>query len=235
MKKLTPPLTLLENAFKIYFKKQNFFYLIKIVLIGLFVIFLSVLLRNLPWALAKGITVFFGKEVPVLLFILLVALLVAGMIFGFVWFGSSFILAITKISDGKNLRVRQTFKEARLIWWRFLGTSLLVALIMAVGYLLFIVPGLIFSVWFAFALFITVTKGSHAFESVKKSKELVGGYFWPVAGRLFTFTILNLLLRIVFTLKQIEMIGSVVLIVTVPYFMLLPYLLYKDLLKVKGR
>lgn len=49
------------------------------------------------------------------------------------------------------------------------------------------VPGLIFGVWFSFALFLPASENVRGFQALLKSKEYVRGRWWPVFGRLLGF------------------------------------------------
>lgn len=64
-----------------------------------------------------------------------------------------------------------------------LVTALLVVLL-GVGGLLLIVPGVIFFIWFFFTLYELVTRGQRGWNALLASKQLVQGRFWHVAWRL---------------------------------------------------
>lgn len=234
MKNLASPLELVKRGIKLYFQKQSLFYLVKVILLSFAVYGLAGLPAVILWALASLVSALMGVSVPFVISILSIVLAVFGIIYGVAWTGSAYVLAITKIAEGKIIGARQTFKEARTILWRVIGTSGLVSLIVLVGYILFIVPGLVFSVWYSFAVFIAITEGAHVVNAIKKSKELVKGYFWPVAGRLLVFMLLSIVIQLVGSVRQLESIASILSVVLIPLFMLLPYLLYKDLRRVKG-
>lgn len=71
--------------------------------------------------------------------------------------------------------------------WRdtvsYLWVSVLVGVIVAVGAVLFIVPGVIFGIWYSFAALIFALEGVKGYGALKKSKALVQGRFWPVVWR----------------------------------------------------
>ena len=196
-------------------------------LFGLLVIGLATLPAIILWLLSNAAGSSLGQNASLIL-------AAAGVIYSAAWMGSSFLTAVTKVADAKVLEVKETFREGRTILWRVMGASVISSLVTGVGYLLLVIPGVIFSVWFSFTLYIVVTKGARAFEAIKKSKELVNGYFWPVAGRLLVFTLLNILIQSALSIKQIETVGGIISFLLTPYFVLLSYLLYLDVKRAKG-
>ncbi|MFA4873572.1 MAG: hypothetical protein WC659_06645 [Patescibacteria group bacterium] len=70
------------------------------------------------------------------------------------------------------------------LWFNVLLIALVVGLIQIGGFILLIVPGLIFSIWFAFAIYYVILEKMGIKESLKKSKELTKGKFWGIAARI---------------------------------------------------
>ncbi len=60
------------------------------------------------------------------------------------------------------------------------------------GAVLLVVPGIIFSVWFAFAGLAATFDGARGLNALYASKQLVRGRFWPVFGRLLGFKLVLL-------------------------------------------
>jgi hypothetical protein len=69
----------------------------------------------------------------------------------------------------------------------YLFASILVGLSVFGGLLLLVIPGLIFAVWFIFFTVVFIGEDLRGTAALKRSKDLVKGYFWPVAGRIFLF------------------------------------------------
>jgi len=64
--------------------------------------------------------------------------------------------------------------------------SLLAGLVTLLGFVLLIIPGFIFSMWFSFAALCNLLEGtSPGSASLRRSKELVVGRFWAVVWRFF--------------------------------------------------
>jgi len=67
-------------------------------------------------------------------------------------------------------------------YWKFLGTSLLASLAVAVGLFLLIVPGLIAMVLFMFSMFLVIDRGLGPIDALKQSMEMTKGNRWPLFG-----------------------------------------------------
>ncbi|GEM_PF-3130819 len=84
--------------------------------------------------------------------------------------------------------------------------SFLQGLVVALGFILFIIPGLVAWCWFSFARYAVLVDGiSPGTQSLKASKVLVTGQFWPIAWRwigsylyfgVFMILIISLLLAV---------------------------------------
>lgn len=72
--------------------------------------------------------------------------------------------------------------------WRdtapFLWISILMSLIIMAGTILLVIPGLIFTIWYLFSLYIFAIEGKRGYGALQRSKELVQGRFWAVVWRL---------------------------------------------------
>ncbi len=99
------------------------------------------------------------------------------------------VLAVT--DDGKPVRMNDLF-SAGDIFVNYLLGSILFGLIMAVGILLLIVPGLIFSVMFLFYGFFIVDKHMGPVEALKASAALTKGVRWQLFGFLLDLALLNI-------------------------------------------
>lgn len=142
------------------------------------------------------------------------------------WIQATVIVAVSLVVIGKIISVRETLARAWSSTKTLFIQGVLGGLVVALGLVLLIIPGLVFGVWFTFAGFLVVIEGLGAIESLKKSKAMVSGIFWPVAGRNAVFMILMLLIQM--GASFIPYAGGLVLILFSPYYVLLPYLLYED-------
>lgn len=70
-------------------------------------------------------------------------------------------------------------------FWRFLGAEILVAIIVFIGLLLFVVPGIIAALGLMFALYLVIDHRSGPIEAIKQSWQLTKGH----KGQLFLLSL----------------------------------------------
>lgn len=123
-------------------------------------------------------------------------------------------------------------------WW----VSLLVGLITIGGFLLLIVPGIIFAVWFSLAIFILIAEDLKGINALLKSREYVKGNWGGVFWRFFFITavslIISLVLVLIFSLLKIPF-GSaisrfIIGLFLTPLAMTYSFLVYSNLKALKG-
>lgn len=77
---------------------------------------------------------------------------------------------------------------------KFYGKALLLEILLLVFliplYLLLIIPGIIFQVYWTFALYILVAENGSIMGSIKRSYDIVKGRWWKVAGYLLLFYVI---------------------------------------------
>lgn len=74
-----------------------------------------------------------------------------------------------------------------------LGLNLLMGLIVALGLVALIIPGLLFIAWFSFAPYLLISQNKGIIEALKSSKALVKGRFFEVWGLLLATASVSLL------------------------------------------
>jgi len=127
----------------------------------------------------------------------------------FAWMQATFITMLTTTAEefaiGELLRA--SLKKMIPYWWI---TVLMMLLIGGASYL-FVIPGIIFSVWFSFAIFMPSSERTQGMMALLKSKEYIRGIWWQVFGRyaaLYGFiTAILLVLIIVIWLAGIVALG----------------------------
>ncbi|OGM15743.1 hypothetical protein A2V56_02295 [Candidatus Woesebacteria bacterium RBG_19FT_COMBO_42_9] len=226
--KLPTPWEFVKHSFEIYFKRQNLFYLTKINLFGV--------LASLALLSPLFLLGFFGGEEPdlggatIFILILFLVSIVASIVWG-VWFQATIIKAVSLVLAGEIKGVKETF---RLTWPRvgkYALTTFVVGLALAGGFLLLIIPGILVLVWYAFANYIIVEGKLGVRDALRRSKILVSGYFWQVLGRSMVFILFYILIQVV--VSFIPIVGPLALTLFSPYYILLPYLMYEELKRIK--
>jgi hypothetical protein len=82
-----------------------------------------------------------------------------------------------KICDGEEPKISDLFSQCPL-FFRYLFASILKNLITLFGFILLIIPGIIFSIRLSFFDYLIVDRNSRIVESLKKSWEITKGNVW---------------------------------------------------------
>lgn len=93
-------------------------------------------------------------------------------------------IAMTYAAGDRTISIMEAYTKAKGLFWQYLVLSILVGLTVLAGFVLLIVPGIIFMVWFAFAYYVLIFEGMSGTAAMKRSKELVSGRWFPVFGRM---------------------------------------------------
>ena len=111
-------------------------------------------------------------------------LIATGILTYFLTFIITIILIIlsNKLLDNKKGAV--SIKEIKDVFLHAFLVAVVVALITAGGFLLLIVPGVLFMVWYAFAMYLVILEKKSGIKLLAESRELSRGKFWAVFGRL---------------------------------------------------
>jgi len=129
----------------------------------------------------------------------------------------------------ENLKINESLKTAWPKIASFFWISFLAGLATLGGLILFIIPGIIFCIWFCFSAFVYIEEGTKGVAALKRSKQLVAGYWWPIFGRLLVIGIVATLL------SWIKIFGTIINVFFVtPFTIVFLYALYQDLKRVKS-
>lgn len=182
----------------------------------------------------KANLVTFIKLGAVLILINIISNMVTGALkdnpFSFLWALISMAISILvqigsmKITldlyDGKPLDFSNLYSHSNLIL-RFLGASILYGLMVAVGFILLIIPGIYLAIKYQFFSFLIVDKNMGIMESFKKSEDMTQG----VKMNLLLFSL---------ALAGINILGAFVflvgLIITIPTTVMATVYVYRKLL-----
>lgn len=113
-----------------------------------------------------------------------------------------------------------TLFNAADCFWRYLGTAILYGLIVLGGFLLLIVPGIIWAIKFKFCYYFVIDKGMGPIDALKASSKTTMGAKW----NLFAFDIIGIL--IIYAGILCLLVG---LFVAVPIIMVANALIYRQL------
>lgn len=159
------------------------------------------------------------------------------------WVTASLIGAVR--DHDREVKAGDALSEGGELFISYFWVTILFSVITAVGFILLIIPGIVFTVWFFFAPYILVAEKKGGWSALERSKELVSGRWIAVALRLllplaFGLLISAFLLTIVFLFKGIAdpdslnfSLGILASFVLSPFFVMYYYTVYKELVKTK--
>lgn len=145
---------------------------------------------NFILGLSGIISLYLDKYINVSSFVLLNNLVVTAIFVATILFTLWVSIAITKclrdiITNQSATPFKENFNTTGNLLWPVIYTSVLVMLIVAGGTLLLIIPGIIFSVWYAFIFYSIILDNKKGIAAMKHSKFLVVGRWWGILWRLF--------------------------------------------------
>ncbi|MFA6513990.1 MAG: hypothetical protein WCT50_01700 [Patescibacteria group bacterium] len=239
--KLTPVFDIFKNAVLIWWKNFEKFLRvywegIKPAIIPLIIILVLMILNF----------IFIDKKViSTPLQMLAGIVVVAGMIYITYFVIRAYMGVYLLVKHNYIGEVKEIFQETKALFWPYFWLSILTIILIILWMLLLIIPGLIFSIFYSFAVYAFFFEGKRGMEAIRRSRALVKGYFWPVLGRLsllgFIIWIFATVISAPLFAMPEESIGyavwnAVVQIINFligPIALLFSYNIYSDLVKIK--
>jgi hypothetical protein len=144
--------------------------------------FITPVLIMIAPSILYSLAMFYTGPGYVLLYIVLFVL----MILVSIWISIVLVLMIDKLSKGESVEINKLYETSFAKIPSYLLVAILTALAIFGGFILLIIPGIIFSIWFEFSAYINLleNKNNKGIAALKSSKELVSGRWWGVLIRL---------------------------------------------------
>ncbi len=126
-----------------------------------------------------------------------------------IWASIALTKALSAQLMGRPVEWKESFTTSNYLIWPVIYTSILMFLIVMGGFLLLIIPGIIFSVWYNFYFYSLVIENKKGLAALNNSKSLVVGRWWPIIWRLavpavvfgflnvFIVTIISFLIKLI--------------------------------------
>ncbi len=157
-----------------------------------------------------------------------------GSFFLWLWAASSLLYNLkenTGVKDSyrKGLEVLSSY-----FWVYFLSIAIVIG-----GFLFFLIPGIMFSIWFSLALLVLIFEGKRGFGALYKSRQMVAGNFWGVLWRFLILGVIVgigsflILYPVPDTLRDI--VGYLTQLFIAPFFLIYGFLIYTDLSAIKSK
>lgn len=219
MEKLISLGKLFKNSFHGYLERWRIF-------VMLWAISAAVVLAAIPFVIFFSFSVFSPYAyLSLISFMLMLFAIAAAIIACFLVH-----IAMTLVAREKNLRIGEYLSRAWQAAGSYLWVSLLAGLAVAGGFLLLIIPGIIFAVWFVCARYIVLFENIRGRAALARSRELAKGYWWAIAGRLLAVGVCSMLI------SWIPFVGPIInILFTTPFAIIYIYLIYEDLKRIHGQ
>jgi len=180
----------------------------------------------LPWFLRILI---FISPLFILPFIILAILLS-------LWAGLALIFAIK--DRGEEIGIRESFLRGWHKIISYLWVSFLVGLVTLAGFLFFVIPGIIFAIWFSLSNYVLVVENLTGTKALSKSKNLVSGNWWPVFWRFLAIDAIAMVIFIPLALVEAlfkipNIIGPILIFLFSPLVTIYYFLIYENLRRIK--
>jgi hypothetical protein len=237
--KITASFDLLGNSWKVYC--QNLWKFIEVLLYGLAgVIPFFVVIMLIAAYGASGLAVKVSLSLNIFLAFLAVVAVIATLCLA-IFYGTRSKIASILLLKNNFTTAKENFKQSTPYFWRFLGVSLLLVILVFSWGLLFVIPAFIFATYYGFCQYVLVAEDKRPFSSVERSYDLVKGYFWPTFGRMMLLIVIGIAiyLLLAWPLRYMaeasssyfayDVFMNLVWALLSPYFIIYPYQLYQSL------
>lgn len=172
--------------------------LVQVVASALFAVFaLPVLGGAISWVVLSGPSALLGTGVfGALLFF---GLLIFSLIISILVYIATFELAK---NQSAALGIWTRVWDARKKFWGLLWVMILATLATLVGYVVFIIPGIVIGIWLTQSTIVFIYEGTRGTAALKRSRELVRGFWWTVFARMLVFALVFVGARLLLTIPE---------------------------------
>lgn len=107
------------------------------------------------------------------------------------------------LSDKPITSMPSAIKNGTSYLLKAIGLSIVMTIFLVILYLLLIVPGIIFTIYWAFAFYVLIGENKGISESLSGSKQLVKGRWWSVLGYSLSFIFVSIIILIPFIIVNL--------------------------------
>ena len=133
----------------------------------------------------------------------------------------------TAIADD-SCGIKEALRCAKTVTLAHIWLTMLMGLVIAGGYMLLIVPGVVLTVWFFFAPLILINEDARGMEALLKSKEYVRGRWLGVCWRLIAVWFISV------AISCIPVIGQLLAFLFIPFSFVCSFLIYQELRSIRA-
>ncbi len=142
------------------------------------------------------------------------------LLFVYAWSIGAYVSAITN----KSLSIGEVLGSGVRLLPSYLWIAIISSIIIMLGFLALVVPGIILMVRYAFREFVLLCENKRGYDALRRSSEYVKGRWFKVFGRLLPVWIL-----IFIPVFLPQAIGILFLILLIPFSYVYTYIVYQSL------
>lgn len=158
------------------------------------------------------------------------------------FWGRVALLSAVRDSTSGPVTIIDAFKRSWSMVGAYVWVAFLVSFVVMGGFLLFIIPGIIFMVWFSLATYVVVNENIRGMDALMRAKEYARGKWFPIFLRLVFIGIVILAATYIpayfITATGIPYLGEILQlllgVVVGPLGVVYGYLLYRALRRMRG-
>jgi hypothetical protein len=237
--KLTPSFKILEEAVTVWWKNLKQFVMMYVwafvaaiipivVVVAIFALnFIPSLTANLSFKIFSALAVF------------------VSFLFIFYYSVRSYIAMFLLVKNNYVGSEKEIYQSSKKLFWPYIGLTLLTTLFILLWTCLLIIPGIIFSILYSFAVYVLFFEDKKGMAAIKRSVQLVKHYWWAVFGRFCLFGLVIWLFMLIISVPigltpentlMFSIWNAIVQVINMligPIALLFSYRIYQDLVKIK--
>ncbi len=142
--------------------------------------------------LSEILAIYFSSEYLIVFIFIVLSLILS------LWMYASLIY--NSLYRKREMSVKETLAGGGKYFWKFFGFSVVYFIFLILLFVLLIVPGVIFSVFWVFASYVFIGENKGILESLKTSKKIVRNRWWRTFGFLLLFGLIAIGISLVFSI-----------------------------------
>jgi hypothetical protein len=177
------------------------------------------------------IPVIFGLVNPAS-YLIIISVVIIGLLFYLLFVAFMTLEDIVFILIAKSAQTRKKLTLSKVLhiswpkFWSLFWINIIISLIILLGFIFFIIPGIILSIYLIFAKYLIVIDDVRGFRSLRLSARIVSGHFWEVIVLSLVFSVVSLLTNSIGG-------GIITMLLVYPMLVVAFFLLYIDIKKAK--
>lgn len=104
-------------------------------------------------------------------------------------YAAGIVFYIASVISDEIIDTKTSWKLGTKFWWPYVTMSFFVGLVVMLGFVLLVIPGIIFAVRYAFSEFELLLNKSNPLDSMKNSWDATKDYMWLILGGYFVITL----------------------------------------------